>query len=370
MAENTAPPIAAARSPGEDINNKEPGGLGKYFSTVTLYDYERPNMFATAIPRRMQSIYLPLPDGLRDATSAEWTDASQGALASMFMNGRGENSIAQGALDAAGAALIGSGPGELGSIVKGFVEKAGPLGKIAAKALDNMLPADALNAFVQQSIIGGAAQNPNPTLIFKGPTLRSYSLAWTFAPRSTSESTYVKDIIRALKQATLPMPRYQGTMAVLAYPKLAQVNFYPWDNNSSGNKYGWSNRSIIKYKTSAVTSVSVNYAPSNVPAFYAADESPAIITINVDFKEVEYLVAEDWGEINNFWSGRPDAPDAANGVFQEGSLYIQKVINEVKIPLENAVKSLTSAATGFGEVAPTVQPVDDPVDPETPPAAQ
>lgn len=314
---------ANQRSPVSDIN---PGGLGRYFSSITLYDYERPDVLATAIPRRMQTIYLPLPDGLSDNSQAEWGDAAQGALGTIFQKGPRSGDLLQGARDAGAAALLGS-VGSVASQVKNMVLGTG----IASSIVDNMVPAEALTAFVQQSIVGGAAQNPNPTQIFRGPSLRSYSLGWTFMPRSSVESAKVKKIIHSLKQASLPTPRYGDTMAILAYPQLAQINFYPWDDKGSG-KHGWSDDSIIRYKTSVITAVSVNYAPSNVPAFNTDDARPAIITLRMDFKETEYMVASDWGgNQKSFWQGTGD--NIPKDGWQEASGFLVDTWDKIKGPL-------------------------------------
>lgn len=350
-------PTPQSRAPAEDTTRD---GLGKYYSSITLYDYKRPNMMDTAKPAKYQTIYLPLPDGLRDVTQAEWGDASQGALGTLFQNKGG---IASGATDAIAAALLGSA-GSIASSAKTAILGTSTLGQMTSSAIDNMIPPESLTAFVQQTIDGGAAQNPNPTQIFRGPSLRSYSLGWTFAPRSRVESQNAKLIIKALKQASLSTPRYNNSMAIMAYPQLAQVNFYPWDNNSGSNKHGWSPNSIIRYKISAITSVSVNYAPSNVPAFNADDERPAIITVNVDFKETEYMVSSDWDSGQDyFWKGRAGkGVDTSNiGPFTELTEGIKAVGKDfVNVLVEKAKAALPQAAAGLGGDAVEVKVEENP----------
>lgn len=290
-------PAGERGRPNEPAIPSPSPNLGKYFTALRLYQYRRPDMFSTSDRYISNILYLPLPDGLVDATSADWQETQQGALATIFMNAQGDGgtpSFSKGFKSALGAASVGGLPGQFAESVKGLIGRAGPIGEGAKAVLDNMFPADAINAFVQQSFYGGMAQNPNPTVIFKGPDLRSYNLSWTFTPRSATESENTKTIIRLLKQWSLPTPHFGNSMATLAYPGLAMVNFMPWDNLGKGED-GWTNDSIIRYKMSALKSVNVNYAPSNVPAFYADGSNPAIITLSISFQEVEYMVSKDWG---------------------------------------------------------------------------
>jgi hypothetical protein len=238
--------------------------------------------------------YLPLPDALRDDTAVRWADQDLMSVQDIFVAGTGA-SMGDRAGAAVSGVLVGQAAGGAFNIARDALGVIPGIGAALQSVASNMISADAVNAFVQQSI--GAAQNPNPSVIFKEPDLRDYQITWTFAPRNERESINTRNVIQALKRAALPTPRYNNTMAVLNYPALVQVNFFPWDADGIGsNKYGHDpNKSIIRYKTSVMRSVNVNYAPSNVPSFYAKGNHPAFIQLSITFKEVEYALSNDWG---------------------------------------------------------------------------
>ena len=92
----------------------------------------------------------------------------------------------------------------------------------------------------------------------------------------------------------MPSNHIAGEVSILNYPSLAQLNFFPWDNGGQG-AWGWSSGSIIKIKKCFMSSVSFNYAPSNIPAFFEGTSQPVSIELSIDFKEIEYMLSNDWG---------------------------------------------------------------------------
>jgi hypothetical protein len=129
------------------------------------------------------------------------------------------------------------------------------------------------------------------------------NLSWYFSPKNEQESNDLNLVIQTLKNASLPSytsPLGAGISGILKYPKIVQLNFYPWDlqSNSSipANRWGWTENSIIKMKRCFMSSVSVNYNPGTVPSFFADKKtSPVVTELSIQFKEIEYLTAESWG---------------------------------------------------------------------------
>lgn len=294
------PPDTAGNVPGSN--------LGPYYVRLRVYDYKRPNLFEESAGPVKGHFYLPLPDQLRDDTSIDWSQENLKSMQDAFVSGGGSGFDRVGA--AVSGAIIGQGAGTAYDFVRQDIVGNIPfVGSGLSKLADNLISAEAVNAFVQQSL--GAAQNPNPSVIFNGPDLREYQITWTFAPRSEKESNNTRNVIQALKRSALPVPRYQNTMAVLNYPALVQLNFYPWDKDGTGKYEHNKNKSIIRYKTSVMKSVNVNYAPSNVPSFYAKGNHPAFIQLSINFKEVEYALSNDWGGVE---AGQ-DASSAPEEIF-------------------------------------------------------
>lgn len=279
--------------------------LGKFYCRISLGEYSRPRPFGGAEFKKTSSIYLPLPDMLRDTSSIKYNntdsqtvgdifnmDAVTGVLGYGYRNLGRLGSSAIGAIGgaAAGAAIAATGP--RGAALSGIVSGG------AENVLNEMIPADQLQTAIEQSI--GKASNPNPSISFAGPSLRSFNLNWTFYPTSKPESDNVFKIIKTLKQAALPSQTFRDSGAILNYPYMCQLNFFPWDKNEETfgtegiNRWGWTSKSILRYKKCVMNSVDVDYNPSNVPGFFKEGDAPVAIRVSIGFDEIEYMLSEDW----------------------------------------------------------------------------
>jgi hypothetical protein len=103
-------------------------------------------------------------------------------------------------------------------------------------------------------------------------------------------------MINILKRSALPRNTVKNSAAILDYPDLVQVNFYPWDSGYEKSDWGWGENSIIKYKKSFMQSVNVNYHPFGTPAFFENTKLPVSYQINISFREAEYMLSDDWKE--------------------------------------------------------------------------
>ena len=116
-------------------------------------------------------------------------------------------------------------------------------------------------------------------------------------PTNARDSQRIRQIINYLKRSALPRANASGqSAAILDYPNLCQMNFFPWDNNGGG-PHGWSSRSIIKMKRCFMASVNVNYTAGAAPSFFAGfNNEPTIIQLTINFKEIEYFLSHDYGD--------------------------------------------------------------------------
>jgi hypothetical protein len=286
-ASNNAPPVP------ESIDGSL---LGKYYSRLSIGQYKRPSPFTVSEYKVDTIINLPLPTELSDSTTVGYASAefeSVGDVANGDLGGAAESfalrSATSFAADAAGfVAKRILGDTLAGKVVTGAMAAAGS--KIIPSAL-------------QQA--AGVAPNPNPTVVFQGSSLRDFSLTWMFSPKDPKESANLQRVIKLLKAAALPENTSSNSGAILNYPRIVQLNFFPWDMQSIvsdiNNQWGWTENSIIKIKKCMMQSVNVNYAPSNVPAFFKEDATtgtkyrPVAVSISINFKEIEYMLSGDWG---------------------------------------------------------------------------
>jgi hypothetical protein len=131
--------------------------------------------------------------------------------------------------------------------------------------------------------------------MFQGPLLRDFSFTWAFYPNNEKESIKIDKLIRKLKAMALPSDNIAGSSAILNYPHICQLNFYPWDRGGTG-PHGWDpDKSIIRIKKCFMSSVNVNYNAYGGTGFFEGDRNlPISYALTINFKEIEYLLSDDW----------------------------------------------------------------------------
>jgi len=311
MASN--PPEASTettQAAGTVVPSDEFGGLtgsmlGKYYCRLMIGKYKRPAPFQLGTWDITSRINLPLPDILQDNTSVKYNGVELESVGD-FINGNvgsGIAGIASRNVGSAASKLISSSAGAMAGALTERFTKSGNMGDVIGGAVTegvaNAFPADKMQTAFEQIV--GAAPNPNPSVAFQGPNLREFQLTWTFFPRSEAESINIHRIINKLKRASLPRNSISGSGAILDYPDMCQLNFFPWDDNTlnvseSTNPWFWSPNSIIKIKKCVMNNVSVDYNASNIPGFFAGNEKPVAVRLSIGFSEIEYMLSNDWGE--------------------------------------------------------------------------
>ena len=265
-----------------------PGG-SKYYTQLTIGKYKRPKPFDRAAFPKTIILILPLPNELRDDTSVSYTAPNLETIGDLA-NGNYGSMLGAIALRHSGNIINNVGAAGAGAIFGDVGEKIG----------SNLLNADQITSAVQQAT--GLAPNPNPSVAFQGPVLRDFSYTWAFYPKSRDESSKIQRMIKILKRSALPRNPISGSAAILDYPDMVQVNFFPWDaalgtgELTYKNQWGWTENSIIKYKKCFMQTVNVNYNAFGVPAFFEGSTLPASYQITINFREAEYMLSEDWDE--------------------------------------------------------------------------
>jgi hypothetical protein len=274
-----------------------------YYCTLRFQKYDRPKPFGlTKFQERVKYI-LPLPYAINDNVVATWTGDNLDVVGDII-NGS--------PISGAASAVYR----QLGNITNGLITtgvKAGLAGAVAAKggsvkgfagvikgitgAVDATLPAEGIQNAIEASF--GVAPNPNPTLMFKGPRLREFNFRWVFYPKNPTESDNIHKMIRDIKAMMLPSTAITGSAALLKYPFICAINFYPWDDlgNKTDPLLNHSDQSIVLIKRCGVTACNVSYNPGGQSAaFFAGTNKPTVIEMNIGLHEMEYLLADDYDD--------------------------------------------------------------------------
>ena len=125
----------------------------------------------------------------------------------------------------------------------------------------------------------GMVVNPNMTVLFSGPTLRSFQFSFPMTPRSSEEAVNIRKIIRAFKRNSLP--QRSESSAFLATPRIFLLKYIFSSNSTTEATHPFLN----KFKPCMLTNFNVNYTPDN-SYMTLRDGSMTRYTIDLTFKEV------------------------------------------------------------------------------------
>ncbi len=314
-----------------------------YYTTLSIGPYKRDSNFKFTTFSPTLVVRLPLPTELRDDTTVSYTNVNLETVGD-FLDPNRRN---QGMLDAAALRNIGAlGQMGLSATSAGLGRLVGGRGALATIAgaaggafigmVQSLVPAEQVTSAIQQQM--GAAPNPNPSVQFQGPVLRDFTLSWAFYPKNEGESRNIDNLIKKLKGRALPANNKDNNGAVLNYPHLCQVNFYPWDSGGRADNNGWSDNSIIRVKKCFMAGVNVNYNAFGTPGFFEGTRLPISYQLTISFKEVEYLLAGDWDPEAAAESEANVARVTTDNVISEGAGIIFGVAGGVGRGLYNAAK--------------------------------
>lgn len=342
-------PKSSSTASGRSVNEIVRGGgasdqdhgiggsfLGKYYMRIMLGKYNRPTPFGKTEFKPTISCFLPLPTSLNDVTSVDYSNVNLETIGDAI---NGATSMGQAAaLRMSGQIIsgVGNAAGTLGSAAAGAVKNpvTALVGQAAIGAaqqyMNSILPAEQMTSAIQQT--AGVAPNPNPSVAFQGPKLRDFSYSWNLYPRNANESKAISRLIKILKAKALPRFSSATSSAILDYPDMCQLNFFPWDGGGSG-QWGWTQNSIIRYKKCVISNVSVSYTSHGTPAFFEGTTLPVSYQIQIEFKEIEYMLSDDWAE---------------DKTLPDGSVILSAQRNFTGVELTAALSQVAFAA---GEVA-------------------
>ena len=128
--------------------------------------------------RVLGSVFLPVPGNVLDNNSVSWDqdtlNPAKLALADAFFDNVDGGGV-EGLIDSLGdtAKAIGINKGDTKQAVAGALAKAATGGEILTRSTGKII-------------------NPNMELLFKGPQMRTFQLAWKMSPRDYEESEMIK----------------------------------------------------------------------------------------------------------------------------------------------------------------------------------
>ena len=126
--------------------------------------------------------------------------------------------------------------------------------------------------------------NPNLELLFRSPTLRNFRFQYKFSPRSAPEGRVVKQIINFFKRSMVPKKNNGGGF-FLTSPDVFMLQYL---------HKGQPHTSLNRFKTCALKTCNVNYAPDGTYATFPDGVMHSYV-MTLGFTEIDPVFSEDYG---------------------------------------------------------------------------
>lgn len=267
----------------------------KYYLEMYIADYSRSSLTTIGKLNYTHRIILPVPLQIIDSNKVVFEEKP---LA--------QSPIASGAI-AAGQSALGassnqgtSGAGDTAAL--GVLAAAGAAGP---------------NALAAASAASGYTPNQFMVVLMKGPAFKTYELSWKLAPKNPQESELLRKIILLIEKSQAP--GFAASEALFSFPKIFQMALVP--------NYSY----LYRFKPAVIENVTVNYAGSGMPLFFADKEltgAPESVEIKLQFKEIEYWVNSDYPDLDTPVSDIPKFAGRETGRFVPTQEQVQSYIEQ------------------------------------------
>ena len=249
----------------------------KDFNKSGQFGFSDRDTFRSGKRDSIGTVILPIPGGITDSNSVDWSGQRMNALEAGLAN-IALRTIEKGAKGAGDATkevtdAIKANAGEGKTAIAGLLAGAasGTGGQLIARTT-------------------GAVINPNLELLFGGPSLRTFSFQFKLNARERLESKEIVKIIRFFKQGSAA--QRSTSRLFLKSPHTFGIQYLhrgPGDNNE--------NRFMGRIKECALQSIGVNYTPENN---YATFDDGAMVSyqVTLNFSELEPIFNDDFSSID------------------------------------------------------------------------
>lgn len=237
------------------------------------------------------TVVLPITNNLTETNATGWGESRLSSIAAGLM-GAG----AQFAGDVGSGNLINATTGafnRIGEIIKdeGVSTRAKQYftSRFSASLIQKLGIQIDPEAYITRAT--GAVINPNLELLFNGPTLRSFGLAFKMSPRSEKEAKNIRTIIKFFKKGMAPRKAKDGNGVFLGTPHIFNISF----RSGSGEQIA----SIGEFKTCALIRCEVNYTPDGFYAAYqdslvSGGSQPIALTLQLGFAELTPIFSDEY----------------------------------------------------------------------------
>lgn len=224
------------------------------------------------------TVVLPIQNPAGDSNTVAWGDGRLNALEAGAVN--------------AFIGMLGRGKEEKFDLEKKLKKEVDNLrlqGGDIRNALTYYAAGQAANVNNLVARATGGILNPNLELLFQGPELRTFSLAYKLSAREKSEADSIRKIIRFFKEG---MSVKRSGDLFLKSPDTFELIYY---RGGSGSKH----KALNRFKICALRAFNVDYTPLGS---YMTYDDPAgtmvAYTISMTFQEIDPIYRDDYQNLS------------------------------------------------------------------------
>jgi len=249
------------------------------------------NRSATALsPSKLDEIIITMPNDIGSSIVGTWGDRSFSGLAAAAIGAVG------------GITNLDKVGNNIGEFVKKMTAGAatGVLEDALKLAAEKLSTAPGVGSNLQLNdylgLVSGYITNPNTELLYQGTQLRNHGYTFKMIAQTETEAKAIDKIATVFKQATAPKGNTAKILNAnvrnfIGIPNVCRVSFHQGGETSEEHPY------LPRFKTSAITSVSVDYITEGQYMTFE-DGRPIGLGLQVNFKELKLLFADEIGEGN------------------------------------------------------------------------
>lgn len=234
-----------------------------HYISFSFQEYKRRSIFERGFLKDQGMIRLSMPGSMVNASDVNYTQSDSGVITGAVL----ENAI--GAGKSVSDAMVSA-------LTIPTVAGAAAIQKLVLGS--NGLPSGMRDQALQ---LGGVAQNPFLTVLFKSPTFKRHSFSWLLNPENAHEVETVRNIINKFDYHKLADISGYSAGTLLTYPDIVLIGYYPDD------KY------LYKFKPCVIESFVANYSPEGQASFFNAVDAPTSVEIRLNLLEIEYWTKPD-----------------------------------------------------------------------------
>lgn len=290
------------------------GGLSEVGNILTSGFQTQSNL-----SQRIGLVILPMPNKVADSNNVSWGEDTMNNLSAAATAAvLGDLPGYAGAAGLGGAAqlLTGAGSASQGVFIKSILDMVRSGGGSAE--LSTLLGSSLASKFLKMAGYGvetesilargaGIIPNSNMELLFKGPTLRTFTFTYKLSPREPAEASRVRRIIRFFKQS-MAAKKITATGGAagqssffLGTPNIFRLEYKTNSRIEGGGQFI---EGVNRFKTCALSSFQCDYTPDGFWAAYQAGQ-PISTVMSMTFNELEPIYDTDY-QSGNIFSSRDD----------------------------------------------------------------